>query len=307
MNHIIESAAAYRMSYRLPSDSYQSVFSNFCQKLTRNMLAGANRSSSHRARQKTLLSANQTKSDWESSLEELVCLMQNPHLRHKPDIDRQPAMNDQLTKKARKAVPVRYQDYHSPMSQTCMCWGFDHGGGMLQDIILYALNTGSRIGVIFSLRWQHVDLEKGLINMFSQKAQKVCVVPINRDVRRILEFWLLGTKNEFVFYNQKTGEPFVDLDAGLQLACEKAEISGVTWHTLRHTFASRLLERGVDIMTVKELKGHSSVTVTIVIPIQISLPEWLRWESWDQLLHQNAAVRIQNVANWPLSHRIREN
>jgi len=188
-----------------------------------------------------------------------------------------------------------------------MCWGFDHGGGMLQDIILYALNTGSRIGVIFSLRWQHVDLEKGLINMFSQKAQKVCVVPINRDVRRILEFWLLGTKNEFVFYNQKTGEPFVDLDAGLQLACEKAEISGVTWHTLRHTFASRLLERGVDIMTVKELKGHSSVTVTIVIPIQISLPEWLRWESWDQLLHQNAAVRIQNVANWPLSHRIREN
>jgi hypothetical protein len=37
----------------------------------------------------------------------------------------------------------------------------------------------------------------------------------------------------------------------------------VTWHTLRHTFASRLLERGVDIMTVKELLGHSSVTVTM--------------------------------------------
>ena len=99
--------------------------------------------------------------------------------------------------------------------------------------------------------------------MFSQKTQKICVVPINRGVRRILEFWLLGRKNEFVFYHQKTGEPFVDLDAGLQLACEKAEISGVTWHTLRHTFASRLLERGVDIMTVKELLGHSSVTVTM--------------------------------------------
>ena len=133
----------------------------------------------------------------------------------------------------------------------------------IQDIILYALNTGSRIGDVFSLRWQNVDLDKGLINMFSQKTQKVCVVPINRDVRRILEFWLLGRKNGFVFYNQKTGEPFVDLDAGLQLACEKAEISGVTWHTLRHTFASRLLERGVDIMTVKELLGHSSVTVTM--------------------------------------------
>jgi len=82
-------------------------------------------------------------------------------------------------------------------------------------------------------------------------------------VRRISEFWALGRKNEFIFYNQKTGEPFVDLDAGLQLACEKAEISGVTWHTLRHTLASRLLERGVDIMTVKELLGHSTVTVTM--------------------------------------------
>src|SRR5260370_21412959 len=133
----------------------------------------------------------------------------------------------------------------------------------IQDIVLFALNTGSRVGEIFSLRWQNVDLEKGLINVFSPKTQKICVVPINRDVRRILEFWALGRKNEFVFYNQKSGEPFVDLDAGLQLACEKAEISGVTWHTLRHTFASRLLERGVDIMTVKELLGHSSVTVTM--------------------------------------------
>jgi integrase len=133
----------------------------------------------------------------------------------------------------------------------------------VQDIVLYALNTGSRIGEIFSLRWQDVDLDKGLINVFSPKTQKVGVVPINREVRRILEFWALGRKNEFVFYNQKTGEPFVDLDAGLQLACEKAEITGVTWHTLRHTFASRLLERGVDIITVKELLGHSSVTVTM--------------------------------------------
>lgn len=133
----------------------------------------------------------------------------------------------------------------------------------IQDIVLYALNTGSRIGEIFSLRWQNVDLAGGLINVFSPKTQKVRVVPINSEARRILEFWALGRKNEFVFYNQKTGEPFVDLDAGLELACKNAGIAGVTWHTLRHTFASRLLERGVDIMTVKELLGHSTVTVTM--------------------------------------------
>ena len=43
----------------------------------------------------------------------------------------------------------------------------------------------------------------------------------------------------------------------------KGGITGVTWHTLRHTFATRLLDRGVDIMTVKELLGHSTVIVTM--------------------------------------------
>ena len=108
-----------------------------------------------------------------------------------------------------------------------------------------------------------MDLERNLITVFSPKTQKTGLVPINSDVRRILEFWALGRKNEFVFYNQETGKPFVDLDASLELACKKAGIMGVTWHTLRHTFASRLLERGVDIMTVKELLGHSTVTVTM--------------------------------------------
>lgn len=87
-----------------------------------------------------------------------------------------------------------------------------------------------------------MDLDRGVINSFAHKNQKLRIVSINSEVRRILEFWNLGRKNEHVFYNQKTGERFVDLDAGLELACRKAEIERVTWHTLRHTFASRLLE-----------------------------------------------------------------
>ena len=56
--------------------------------------------------------------------------------------------------------------------------------------------------------------------------------------------------------------PF-DLKAGFARGCRKAGISGVTWHTLRHTFASRLVNRGVDIVTVKELLGHSNLSVTM--------------------------------------------
>jgi hypothetical protein len=63
-----------------------------------------------------------------------------------------------------------------------------------------------------------------------------------------------------VFYNHETG---IDLKTGFALACRKAEIEGVTCHTLRHTFASPLLDRGVDIVTVQQLLGHSTVIVTM--------------------------------------------
>jgi integrase-like protein len=74
-----------------------------------------------------------------------------------------------------------------------------------------------------------------------------------------------GTSRESVcrLVNYGTGKPFVDLSAGLDRACRKAGITGVMWHTLRHTFASRLLERGVDILMVKELLGHSTAVVTM--------------------------------------------
>jgi integrase len=133
----------------------------------------------------------------------------------------------------------------------------------IQDIIRFGLNTGLRIGEIFTLLWSHVDWEKGVLNVFAPKTGKIRVIPMNSDTRNILEAWAHGKKNDFVFYNYGTGKPFVDLSAGLDLACRKAGITGVTWHTLRHTFATRLLDRGVDIITVKELLGHSTVIVTM--------------------------------------------
>jgi Phage integrase family len=53
------------------------------------------------------------------------------------------------------------------------------------------------------------------------------------------------------------------LKAGIARACRKAKIEGVTWHTRRHTFASRLVNRGVDIVTVQQLLKHSAITVTM--------------------------------------------
>ena len=133
----------------------------------------------------------------------------------------------------------------------------------LQDLIRFAVNTGLRIGEIFALCWPSVDLKREFLTVFSSKTQKIREIPINSEARKVLEAWWLGKKNEIVFYNPETGKPFVDLKFGFAAACERAKIEGVTWHTLRHTFASRLVNRGVDIVTVKELLGHSSITVTM--------------------------------------------
>ena len=133
----------------------------------------------------------------------------------------------------------------------------------LQDLIRFALNTGLRTGELFTLCWSNVDFEKNILNVFAPKTQKTRGVPINSGARKVLEAWALGRKSEFVFYNYETGKPFVDLKTGFARACKKAGITGVTWHTLRHTFASRLVNRGVDIVTVQQLLGHSAVTVTM--------------------------------------------
>ena len=52
--------------------------------------------------------------------------------------------------------------------------------------------------------WKGVDLEKNLLTVLAQKTQKHREIPINAKTRRVLEYWALGRKNEFVFYNHET-------------------------------------------------------------------------------------------------------
>ena len=88
-------------------------------------------------------------------------------------------------------------------------------------------------------------------------------MPLNDKAPAVVQGWHGLRKCEYVFYNPETGGQWKDLWLGLKKACRNAGIEGVTWHTFRHTFASRLTRAGVDLVTVKELLGHSSVSVTM--------------------------------------------
>jgi integrase len=95
------------------------------------------------------------------------------------------------------------------------------------------------------------------------KTQRVLEVPLNDTAYGLLETRHAAEHGPYVFVNPMTGDRFYDVKAGLKAALKRAKLEGITWHTFRHTFASRLTRIGVDLVTVQELLGHSSVTVTM--------------------------------------------
>ena len=60
-----------------------------------------------------------------------------------------------------------------------------------------------------------------------------------------------------------TGDRFKDVKGAMAAAVKRARLPNITWHMFRHTFASRLTRDGVDIVTVKELLGHSNISTTM--------------------------------------------
>jgi excisionase family DNA binding protein len=135
--------------------------------------------------------------------------------------------------------------------------------GHLKPILKVALNTGMRRGEILGLRWSQVDLDKKTIRVERTKSGRNRYVFLNSDLHSIFEeLHQAEEKSEHVFRNSRTGQPFRDVKKAFKSACEKAGIQNLRFHDLRHTFASRLVERGADLITVKELLGHGTVKMT---------------------------------------------
>ena len=133
----------------------------------------------------------------------------------------------------------------------------------LKPIITVALNTGMRRAEILGLTWNQVDLEARMIKVERTKSGRVRYIPINDDLfKQILKLKSDNGESPFVFLNPETKRPFLDMKTPFKRACRISGIEGMRFHDLRHTFASRLIERGIDIETVRDLCGHSSIKVT---------------------------------------------
>lgn len=130
----------------------------------------------------------------------------------------------------------------------------------LKPVLIIALNTGMRRNEILSLKWENVDFKNCLIYVKDSKSADR-EVPMNYLVFEILKE--LSQESEFIFYNPKTKSHIKDIKNSFWTARDNAKIKGLRFHDLRHTAASRMIQNGVDLVTVSRILGHSSIEMTM--------------------------------------------
>jgi integrase len=112
----------------------------------------------------------------------------------------------------------------------------------LRLVILTALHTGMRKGEILSLKKEDVDFQARYITVGQTKNGHGRRIPLNATLKGALLEAVRQSRSEYVFGGED-GRPVVNIKRGWQAALKRAGIDGVTFHTCRHTFGTRLVMR----------------------------------------------------------------
>ena len=133
-------------------------------------------------------------------------------------------------------------------------------------LLMLAYSGGLRVSESVRLRPNDIDVDRGMIHLRSAKGNKDRYTTLSEIVVAELEHYLTLYKPEkYLFEGQRPGKPLSPRSAQqiFERAVRRAGIrKEVTFHSLRHSFATHLLESGVDIRYIQELLGHASMKTT---------------------------------------------
>jgi integrase len=137
----------------------------------------------------------------------------------------------------------------------------------LREIIVFALNTGLRQDELLSLEWTRVDLARKTIFIKNTKNGKPKTIPLNQVANEVLEQKLndkvRSLKNGFVFLSRHwTKIDRHNLRRAFDKVKAKAGIKDFRFHDLRHTFATRMSQKGIDQYRIAKLLGHEDTKMT---------------------------------------------
>ena len=132
-------------------------------------------------------------------------------------------------------------------------------------IIQIGYSAGLRISEIINLKWRDIDFDRNLIHLKRAKGKKDRIVMLSLKVKEAL-MNLTPNKDGYVFltnrggkYTQRTIQKIIE-NAAMKVGLRKS----ISPHTLRHSFATHLLENGTDIRYIQDLLGHSDISTTLI-------------------------------------------
>lgn len=138
---------------------------------------------------------------------------------------------------------------------------------VFRDVVEFAVNTGMRQMEILSLRWEQVNLQDKIVILDNRnnvtKSKKVRSIPLNRTALEVLQRRKEPSETGIVFaYKHKSISQNLMVKYFKKYVIRAKLNPKLHFHSLRHTFASLLVQRGVSIFQVSKLLGHSNVAVT---------------------------------------------
>jgi integrase len=136
----------------------------------------------------------------------------------------------------------------------------------LTPMVVLSLNTGLRRGEVFGLKWTDLDLNRATLVIRGEgaKSGKTRHLPLNDAAVQALRTWHSQCpEGEVLVFPGRTGEKLNNTKRAWAGVLADAGITGFRWHDMRHDFASRLVMCGQDLNTVRELLGHSDLTMTL--------------------------------------------
>lgn len=144
-------------------------------------------------------------------------------------------------------------------------WPEDGFSDHLMPMVLLALNTGLRRGELFNLAWKEVNLQARILTVLPEKSKsgKPRHVPLNTEAHDALSRWIKQGSDSGLVFPGRNGRKFDNINKSWSALTASAQVLDFRFHDLRHTFASKLVMRGVDLNTVRELLGHSDLTMTL--------------------------------------------
>lgn len=135
----------------------------------------------------------------------------------------------------------------------------------LMPMVLLALNTGLRRGELLGLTWEHVNLDAKLLTVAAgtAKSRKARHIPLNAEALDVLTHWKAQGDGAGLVFPAPGGGRMTHVNTSWEGLVDDAKLIDFRFHDLRHDFASKLVMRGVDLNTVRELLGHADLKMTL--------------------------------------------